>query len=128
VAALRDIRRYQKSVELLIPRELFIGLVRELMEDIQGPGGVIKHIKRDALDALQEAAECTIVAEFESKYLFVFIPNTNLYTNRLLVTNLCAIHAKRVTIQQKDMALVRRLRKEMTGYAYPGRNEYEHQD
>jgi histone H3 len=31
------------------------------------------------------------------------------------VTNLCAIHAKRVTIQQKDMKLVQALRLCMTG-------------
>jgi histone H3/H4 len=37
------------------------------------------------------------------------------------VTNLAAIHAKRVTIQAKDMQLVRRMRLHMTGYEYPGK-------
>ncbi|EKD18869.1 histone H3.3 [Drepanopeziza brunnea f. sp. 'multigermtubi' MB_m1] len=49
-----------------------------------------------ALECLQEASEAFFVREFE-------------------MTNLCAIHAKRVTIQNKDMALVRKLREIMTG-------------
>ena len=43
--------------------------------------------------ALQEAAEAYLVSLFED-------------------TNLAAIHAKRVTIQPKDLALARRLRGE----------------
>ncbi|EEH35012.2 hypothetical protein PAAG_06059 [Paracoccidioides lutzii Pb01] len=39
----------------------------------------------------------------------------------MLVTNLCAIHAKRVTIQERDMKLVQRLRQIMTGSRIPGR-------
>ncbi|EKD17339.1 histone H3.3 [Drepanopeziza brunnea f. sp. 'multigermtubi' MB_m1] len=48
-----------------------------------------------ALECLQEALEAFFVREFE-------------------MTNLCAIHAKRVTIQNKDIALVRKLREIMT--------------
>ena len=46
-----------------------------------------------AVMALQEAAEAYLVSLFED-------------------TNLCAIHAKRVTIQSKDIQLARRLRGE----------------
>jgi histone H3 len=46
-----------------------------------------------ALLALQEAAEAYLVGLFED-------------------TNLCAIHAKRVTITPKDMKLARRIRGE----------------
>jgi histone H3 len=46
-----------------------------------------------AVMALQEAAEAYLVSLFED-------------------TNLAAIHAKRVTIQPKDLALARRLRGE----------------
>lgn len=46
-----------------------------------------------ALAALQEAAEAYLVSLFED-------------------TNMAAIHAKRVTIMPKDMALARRLRGE----------------
>ncbi|KAF7876636.1 hypothetical protein EAF04_001721 [Stromatinia cepivora] len=94
--ALREIRRYQKSTELFIPKLPFRRLVKEIMHD----HGSFR-IQSSALEALQEAAESTIVTEFE-------------------MTNLCAIHAKRVTIQAKDMVLVRRLRKMMIGYSYVG--------
>jgi histone H3 len=46
-----------------------------------------------ALEGLQEAAEAYLVGLFED-------------------TNLCAIHAKRVTICPKDMQLARRIRGE----------------
>ncbi|KAH8650405.1 histone-fold-containing protein [Tricladium varicosporioides] len=54
-------------------------------------------IQASALDALQEATEAFLTTEFE-------------------LTNLAAIHAKRVTIQQKDMKLVQRMRRGLMGY------------
>lgn len=39
----------------------------------------------------------------------------NALTDKLIVVNLAAIHAKRVTIQQRDMHLINRLRRNMTG-------------
>ncbi|KAF7960185.1 hypothetical protein EAE96_001783 [Botrytis aclada] len=94
--ALREIRQYQMSAELLMPKLPFNRLVKEIMHKYDP-----FRIQRSAVEALQEAAECTIITEFE-------------------MTNLCAIHAKRVTIQAKDMILVRRLRKMMMGYSYVG--------
>ena len=70
--ALREIRRYQKSTELLIRKLPFQRLVREIV---------------------QEASEAYLVGLFED-------------------TNLCAIHAKRVTIMPKDIQLARRIRGE----------------
>lgn len=49
-----------------------------------------------AIQALQEAAEAFLVHLFED-------------------TNLCAIHAKRVTIMQKDIQLARRIRGSWAG-------------
>lgn len=40
-----------------------------------------------------------------------------LLTNKFVVVNLAAIHVKRVTIQTKDMFLINRIRKNMTGLA-----------
>jgi histone H3 len=65
----------------------FIRLVREICDELTTSG---LRWQRGALEALQEAAEAYLVAMFED-------------------TNLCAIHAKRVTIQSKDMQLARRL-------------------
>jgi len=92
--ALREIRRYQKSTELLIRKLPFQRLVREIAGDFHVPGapdGV--RFQASALGALQEAAEAYLVGLFED-------------------TNLCAIHAKRVTIMAKDMQLARRIRGE----------------
>lgn len=87
--ALREIRRYQKSTEFLIKRLPFQRLVREITNDTKD--GV--RFQSAALEALQCAAEAFLVGLFED-------------------TNLCALHAKRVTIMPKDMQLARRLRGE----------------
>ncbi|KAH0832492.1 histone H3 [Fonsecaea monophora] len=105
--ALREIRRYQKSTELLIRyvvvtatlEELsannmnsklpFQRLVREIAQDFKSD----LRFQSSAIGALQESVEAYLVSLFED-------------------TNLCAIHAKRVTIQSKDIQLARRLRGE----------------
>ncbi|TID25238.1 gb [Venturia nashicola] len=85
--ALREIRRYQKSTDLLIQKTPFSRVVREVAHDFKED----LRFQATAIEALQEAAECYLVGLFED-------------------TNLCAIHANRVTIQSKDMELARRLR------------------
>ena len=87
--ALREIRQYQKSTELLIRRTPFQRLVREIAQDFKSD----LKFQSTAVLALQEAAEAYLVGLFED-------------------TNLCAIHAKRVTIMPKDMQLARRIRGE----------------
>jgi len=89
--ALREIRRYQKSTELLIRKLPFQRLVREIAQDFKTD----LRFQSSAVLALQEASEAYLVSLFED-------------------TNLAAIHAKRVTIQPKDLALARRLRGERT--------------
>ena len=85
--ALREIRKYQKSTDLLIRKLPFQRLVRELAQEYK----VELRFQSSALLALQEASESYLVSLFED-------------------TNLCAIHAKRVTIMPKDMQLARRIR------------------
>eukprot|EP00398_MALV-I-01_sp_L67-1_P000311 gene312-743_t len=92
--ALRDIRRYQKSTELLIRRAPFQRLVREVAQDFKTD----LRFQASAVMALQESCEAYLVGLFED-------------------TNLCAIHAKRVTIMPKDMQLARRIRGELTSQA-----------
>lgn len=86
IQALREIRKYQKSTELLIRKAPFQRIVREIINDLKE-----FRITVSAVEALQEAAEAYIVDLFAD-------------------TNLCAIHAKRVTVMAKDMQLARRLR------------------
>ena len=76
--ALREIRRYQKSTELLIRKLPFQRLVREIAQDYKTD----LRFQSTAVLALQEASEAYLVGLFED-------------------TNLCAIHAKRVTIMPK---------------------------
>ena len=74
--ALREIRRYQKSTELLIRKLPFQRLVREIAQDFKTD----LRFQSAAIGALQEASEAYLVSLFED-------------------TNLCAIHAKRVTVR-----------------------------
>ena len=87
--ALREIRRYQKSTDLLIRKLPFQRLVREIAQDFKND----LRFQGTAILALQEASEAYLVSLFED-------------------TNLCAIHAKRVTIMAKDLQLARRIRGE----------------
>eukprot|EP00997_Jenningsia_sp_PLL12_P008542 NODE_5329_length_585_cov_49.475746_g4617_i0.p1 GENE.NODE_5329_length_585_cov_49.475746_g4617_i0~~NODE_5329_length_585_cov_49.475746_g4617_i0.p1 ORF type:complete len:143 (-),score=18.17 NODE_5329_length_585_cov_49.475746_g4617_i0:108-536(-) len=87
--ALREIRKYQKSTDLLIRKLPFQRIVKDIAhehkQDIR--------FQSSALMALQEASEAYLVGLFED-------------------TNLCAIHARRVTIMVRDMQLARRIRGE----------------
>ncbi|CAJ0957601.1 unnamed protein product, partial [Ranitomeya imitator] len=87
--SLCEIRRYQKSTELLIRKLPFQRLVREIAQDFKTD----LRFQSSAVMALQEASEAYLVGLFED-------------------TNLCAIHAKRVTIMPKDIQLARRIRGE----------------
>jgi len=80
--ALREIRKYQKSRELLIRKLPFQRLVREIAQDFKTD----LRFQSSAVLALQEACEAYLVGLFED-------------------TNLCAIHAKRVTIVPRDLQL-----------------------
>lgn len=86
--ALMEIRKYQKGCDLLIRKLPFQRLVREVAEQFSDTS---LRFNSQAILALQEASEAYLVALFED-------------------TNLCAIHAKRVTIMPKDMRLARRIR------------------
>ena len=71
-----------------------------------------------ALLALQEATEAFLVHLFEDAY--VIIPFLHVHfqlTCSVARRNLCAIHARRVTIMQRDLRLARRIRGD-THYFY----------
>jgi len=89
--ALREIRRYQKSTDLLIRKLPFQRLCREIALDFRNKKNEDLRFQGSSLHALQEAAEAYLVGLNED-------------------ANLCAIHAKRVTIMPKDIQLARRIR------------------
>ena len=86
--ALRQIRRYQKSTELLIRKLPFQRLVREVVRTMFSQE---YRFQSTALLALQEAAEAYLVRMFEG-------------------VNDIAIHGRRVTIMPKDILLWKRIR------------------
>ena len=86
--ALREIRKYQKSTDLLIRKLPFQRLLRETIQKMQNRD--IYRQQRRAAEALQSGVESFIVRLFED-------------------SNLCTLHGKRVTVQPKDMNLAMRL-------------------
>ena len=60
--ALREIRRYQKTTGLLLPRKPFIRLIREVLQDIYPSNAILW--QKNALLAIQEAAEAYLVDIF----------------------------------------------------------------
>ena len=87
--ALKDIRHYQGSTALLIRKLPFQRVVREIAQDFKTD----LRFQSAAILCLQEAAEAYLVKLFDD-------------------ANLCAIHARRVTIMPKDILLARRIRGE----------------
>ena len=87
--ALREIRRYQKTTELLLRKKSFYQLCREMVQDF----AVDMRYQSSSILAMQEATEAYFAGLFED-------------------TNLVAIHTRRVTILPKDIQLVRRIRNE----------------
>ncbi|CAD6190348.1 unnamed protein product [Caenorhabditis auriculariae] len=83
--ALQEIRKYQRSTDLLINRAPFRRVVKEIVQEY----GEFR-MQADALAALQEAAEAFLVQFFEN-------------------ANLCTAHAHRVTLMPADIHLARRL-------------------
>ena len=86
---LQEIRKLQQTTHTLVPRIHFSRIVRDVAYGIDG---VVQYRwASEALEAIQTAAEAYLVGLFED-------------------ANLCAMHAKRVTIQIKDILLAQRIR------------------
>eukprot|EP00804_Cyclotella_cryptica_P014092 CCRYP_005562-RA/>CCRYP_005562-RA protein AED:0.06 eAED:0.02 QI:0/-1/0/1/-1/0/1/0/141 len=89
--ALREIRKYQKSTDLLIRKLPFQRFLREVTQDFHsGDNAFIKPLHWQHHRRPSEA------------YLIGLLEDTNL----------CAIHARRVTIMPKDMQLSQQNRRE----------------
>ena len=86
--ALREIRKYQSSTELLIRKLPFQRLVKEVVQQLY-PTQSYK-FQSTAILALQEASESFLVTMFEQ-------------------VNYIAIHGRRVTIMPRDIMLWKRV-------------------
>ncbi|PUU80751.1 histone-fold-containing protein [Tuber borchii] len=91
--AIREIRLMQRTIKPAIPNAPFYRVIRELAnERVSMMAGEFNYRwQSTALQALKEATEAFLVHLLED-------------------SNLCAIHANRVTIMIKDMRLARRIR------------------
>eukprot|EP00808_Paulinella_micropora_P026450 g50101.t1 len=87
--ALREVSRFQKSTDLLLRKLPFARLIREIAQDFKTD----LRFQSVAILALQEAAEDYLVHLFED-------------------AQVCAIHAKRITVKTNDIRLARRIRGE----------------
>ena len=124
--ALREIRKYQKSTDLLLgtyiyccfdtnwfecqiamfcsAKKPFARLVREITSDVM-PEDVKKNLKQKA--GSTDPPEI----RFQGSALIALQEATEAYLVRLLEdANLTAIHAKRVTVMPKDLQLARKIR------------------
>jgi histone H3/H4 len=89
--ALMEIRKLQRTTNLLIRKLPFSRLVREITRDYFTIPGFEYRFQPSALLALQQSTEAFLVQLFED-------------------ANLCCIHAKRITIMPRDIALARRIK------------------
>jgi len=93
--ALREIRRYQKSTDLLIPKMPFQKLIREITQGKKREDGTEWRWQGTAILASHTAAEDYLTVQLED-------------------ANVCALHTKRCTVMPKDIQLVRRIKGEET--------------
>ena len=82
--ALKEIKKYQLGTELFLRRLPFQRLIREITQGIRAD----LRLQSIVVKALQEAGEAFLVGLLEQE-------------------NLCAIHAKHVTVMPKDIQLAR---------------------
>ena len=88
--ALREIRRYQRSTDTVVPRAALQRVVREISSKYMPEA----RYSLGAIEAVHQCLESYMVGLFED-------------------TGLCSIHARRVTIMTRDMRLARRIRGEI---------------
>ena len=88
--ALREIKMYQRSTDTLLPRAALQRVIKEITQRYFPDA----RYSYGAIDAVQQCVESYMIGLFED-------------------TQLCAVHAKRMTVMTKDMRLARRIRGEI---------------
>ena len=107
--ALREIRNYQKTTDLLIPKAPFDRLVREAMQDLyNNRTGRFYRFNLKAVPPTGWTAQALLAIQAAAEAYLV-----NMMEDGLCV----AIHAKRVTLTPKDMRLVCRIRNNSDAFA-----------
>ena len=104
--ALREIKRFQKTIEHLIAKKSFARFVKKVMQNIK------KNVKiqTSIFEILQKNIEAFVTKMFENKSNALFL-RIILLTNFYKMINAKTIHAKRMTVQMKNIHLVRKILK-----------------
>ena len=116
--ALREIRRHQKSTDTLIPKAAVTRLVRQVMIEDNDVKEVQHDDQLEAANAERRRQKIKEIAKdfsqtkrIQSTGLECIHQAVEALTVDLMEdTNICAIHAGRVTIRPKDMLLAARLK------------------
>ncbi|KAL6122573.1 hypothetical protein NUSPORA_00339 [Nucleospora cyclopteri] len=87
--ALKEIRKYQKSTDLLLRKMTFKRVVREIIRNLDN--SVELRFQAASFSVLQESTENFLVGMLEDSYR-------------------CAIHAKRVTLMPRDINLIYKIK------------------
>jgi histone H3/H4 len=106
---LREIKRLQRLIDLIISRLFFAKIVRDVLYDIFFNDTY--QIQLKILKALQKTTKSMITTKFQSKFCVISL-KCALIEEQMF--NLCVIHAKRVILQIKNMRLMKTLREIMT--------------
>lgn len=93
--ALKEIRRYQNSTDLLIRKLPFQRFVRNIAQQYKADA----RFQAPALACLHESLEAYLTGVFED-------------------ANACAVHARRVTVLPRDLYLVDKIRGRMGDHCY----------
>ena len=95
--ALREIRKYQRTTDLMIQKKPFYRLVKEIGNNVMGKIGIQKakgmRYTKASLDTTQEIVESWMTTVLED-------------------AQMVALHGRRVKVQVKDLMLVMRMRHE----------------
>merc|ERR1711872_169549 len=87
--AIREIKKFQKSTDLLIPKLPFTRMVRAMV--LSRTGNDSLRLQSNAISTLQEATERHLISIYEDSFM-------------------CASHARRVTLMAKDIRLITKLK------------------
>lgn len=106
VKALKEIRYYQNTTNLLLRRLPFQRLVREICQGMK----VDLSFNVAALEAFQVIISRFVLIFLKFTHFFLQVAAEHFLISLYENTNLCAIHAKRITIMPRDIQLAQRLK------------------
>jgi histone H3/H4 len=109
-----EVRHYQIQTGFVIPRTIFIRLVREISQQQQSGKDNLRW-QMSAFKAVQEATEIFMAKLMTGMYYILVL--VWVLANSLTAANMCVLHAGHQTVGPKDIALVTKVGATMHGYS-----------